>query len=529
MVFFVSRQLYKNRRILKFIISGGITAVVGLSLLYALTDLLGLWYLFSAVLAFIGSFFCSFFLQKLWTFGDKSQGRVYRQMSLYMLVALMNLVFNTALMYLFVDIFGIWYVLAQAIIDVVLAIGSFLIYGSVIFNQKTSSSVASEKRVLKILIATGIYPPDVGGPATLLSRLPEDLRRRDFDIKVITYSDAPSDKLEKTAGLVWRVARRQPAWLRYAKYFWRMWRLAHWADLVYATDLYSVGNFARLIKKLTGKKYILRFAGDSAWENATAKGWIEDDLVQFQAKKYSRQIEQLKSKRQKILAEADKVIAVSNFLAGIAQQIGVSSDRINVIYNAVDFFGDLPLYRAPAKPTLVFSGRLVPWKGVAMLLEVVAKIKIKQPDILLEILGDGSERASLEKLANKLGLKDNVNWHGRVSERESHQVFAHSTLFVLNTNYEGLPYSVLNAMQVGVTVITTSVGGNPEVVEHGVSGWLVPYNNESAWQEAIERLLNDKVLRDKLAQNAKKTLEKFKWQEMLDKTIAVIKGLCRKE
>jgi len=78
-------------------------------------------------------------------------------------------------------------------------------------------------------------------------------------------------------------------------------------------------------------------------------------------------------------------------------------------------------------------------------------------------------------------------------------------------------------------VITTSVGGNPEVVEHGVSGWLVPYNNESAWQEAIERLLNDKALRDKLAQNAKKTLEKFKWQEMLDKTIAVIKGLCRKE
>ena len=526
MVFFVSRQLYKNRQILKFIISGGTTALFGLTVLYVLTDFFGLWYLLSAVLAFIVGFFISFSLQKLWTFKDKRQDQVYRQLSLYLSVALTNLVLNTALMYLFVDVFGVWYMLAQVIVDLVIAAESFLMYKFIVFKKEETMEAANYKNnTRKILIATGIYPPDVGGPATLLSGLPKALRERGFEVKVITYSDVLPSPEERASGLVFRILRRQSSFSRYAKYFWRMWWLAHWADLVYATDLYSVGSFARLIKKLTGKKYILRFAGDSAWETAVAKGWTEDYIVDFQDKKYNQKIEDLKNKRKKILVEADKVIAVSNFLASVARQIGVASGNIEVIYNAVDFFSDLPLYQESARPTLVYSGRLVPWKGVAMIISMVAKLKIKQPDIMLEILGDGSERDSLEKLVDRLGLAENVNFHGRVSEQKTHQVFARATLFVLNTNYEGLPYSVLNAMQVGVPVITTPVGGNPEVVEHGVSGWLVPYNNKLAWQEAIERLLSDRLLREKLSQNAKKNLAKFRFAEMVEKTVGVIKSL----
>ncbi|MBI2459121.1 MAG: GtrA family protein, partial [Parcubacteria group bacterium] len=95
--------LLKYKRIVKYLMAGGLAALVDLSLLYILTDILGIWYLISASLAFIWSFFVSFFLQKFWTFSDRDQQKMYRQMAGYLSVALANLALNTALMYWLVD------------------------------------------------------------------------------------------------------------------------------------------------------------------------------------------------------------------------------------------------------------------------------------------------------------------------------------------------------------------------------------------------------------------------------------------
>ncbi len=381
------------------------------------------------------------------------------------------------------------------------------------------------KNKLKILIATGIYPPDLGGPATLLTRLPDALRAREAEVKVITYSDVVPEKGGETEKEVYRIGRRQCSFCRQAKYFWQMWRLSFWSDMIYATDTYSVGYFAYLIKKLTGKKYILRFAGDSAWEAAVAAGWTEDYIVDFQEKKYDSKIEKLKQRRAKILTSADKIIAVSNFISGIAKKIGVDAAKIRVIYNAVDFFGQVLKRVKPAEPTLVFAGRLMSWKGVAALLSVVAKLKSRWPDLIFEVLGDGPEENRLKELAFKLGIEENVKFRGRVSEQETHIVFARSTIFVLNTNYEGLPHSVLNAMRAGLPVITTAVGGNMEVVQNEENGILVPYNDERAWFEAITRLLNDENLQARFIANSQKTLENFRWDKLVDETMKAIREL----
>jgi len=379
-----------------------------------------------------------------------------------------------------------------------------------------------EKNKIKILIVTGIYPPDLGGPATLLTELPAALRKKGLEVKVITYSDVDLTAQEKQEKTVYRISRQQSSFGRKAKYFWQMLRLSFWSDLIYATDTYSVGYFAYLIKKLTGKKYIIRFAGDSAWETAVARGWTEDYIVDFQEKKYNSQIEKLKQRRTKILTGADKLIAVSNFIAEIALKIGVAKNKISVIYNAVDFFGISPQKIKPAMPTLVFAGRLMPWKGVEALLFVLAELKKNFSDIIFEVLGDGPESDHLKKIVRKLNLEQNVKFRGRVSEEESHKIFARSTIFVLNTNYEGLPHSVLNAMACGLPVITTNIGGNVEVVENEVNGLLVPYNDKPAWLGAIARLLNDEALQAKFVASSQKTLENFKWDKLVNETMEVI-------
>ncbi len=136
MINFFLRQIYKKKIYLKYIISGGTAAGVDLVLLYALTDIFGLWYLLSAILAFIAAFFISFYLQKFWTFSDNSREKILKQMILYFMVGLINLCINTLGMYILVDKLEVMYVLAQIIMGALIAISSFLIYKFIIFSTR---------------------------------------------------------------------------------------------------------------------------------------------------------------------------------------------------------------------------------------------------------------------------------------------------------------------------------------------------------------------------------------------------------
>ena len=130
----------KWRTLLAYLFSGGSAALVSLSILYFLTDILGWWYLASTVVAFCVAFMVSFLLQKYWTFRDTSKDDGHRQKMLYLFVALANLVLNTGLMYFFVDIVHIWgeHMIAQILTSAILAIESFFVYRAFIFRKVES-------------------------------------------------------------------------------------------------------------------------------------------------------------------------------------------------------------------------------------------------------------------------------------------------------------------------------------------------------------------------------------------------------
>ena len=114
----------------------GTAAAVDLWLLYVLTEWLRLHYLLSAVLAFIVAFFVSFILQKFWTFGDHSTDKLHSQAALYFVVAALNLLLNTLLLYFFVDVMGFWYIFAQILASGLIACESFFISRSFIFRAR---------------------------------------------------------------------------------------------------------------------------------------------------------------------------------------------------------------------------------------------------------------------------------------------------------------------------------------------------------------------------------------------------------
>ena len=381
----------------------------------------------------------------------------------------------------------------------------------------------------KILIATGIYPPDIGGPASIITPLSNSLRENGFAVKIITYSSIASSTGEEN---VYRIRKNKI--FSPLVYFWKMFWLSLGVDLIYATDTYSVGYFAYLIKEFTGKKYLIRFVGDSAWETAVANNWTSDYIVDFQQKTYRQKIEILKARRRRILISADAIIAASNFIAGVARMIGVKSEKINVIYNSVDFissdFNDSETEEIRKKydqnkKIIITACRLTNWKGVDGIIKIMPVLLKKIGAVNFLVLGDGPELDNLKKLAIELGVQDQVQFLGRIRHEEILSYFKAADLFILNTNYEAMSHTLLEAMTAGAPIVATRAGGNPEVIDDGKSGLLVNYNQSEELTNAATKILTDSALAHSLISGAKEKLKEFNWENVINQTVKILREL----
>ena len=213
-------------------------------------------------------------------------------------------------------------------------------------------------------------------------------------------------------------------------------------------------------------------------------------------------------------------------------RIGVSEENIKVIYNSIDFLDvpsdlkiDLKKELNITDKVILTNARLTPWKGVDMLIKIMPQLIKKYKDIRFVIISEGPERMNLEKLAVDLDVEEHVFFAGRVSRELVVEYLKISDVFVLNTNYEGMSHVLLEAMKVGTPVITTKAGGNPETIKDKETGILVDYRDKEQWIEAIELILDNPELADKLVNNAKEDLKRFNWNNLVQETIKVFQNI----
>ncbi len=382
----------------------------------------------------------------------------------------------------------------------------------------------------RILILTGVFLEEIGGPPTLLKALNLELIKRGYQVTVLTFGSKKEAK--KYPYPVKVVSDRWPYFIQSPLYLLKGMLLSLRVDVLYNLDLYVAGFAGLLIKKFLGKKLVTRFVGDPAWEIALNQGITQDDIFDFQDKKYSFLIEQRRRARKKILGNSDKVIVVSYFLKKLAIKIGLPEEKIKVIYNSIDFLDIKGDPKINLKKELNISGkviltnaRLTPWKGVDMLIKLMPKLIKKYEDIKFVIISDGPERKNLEKLAIDLDVEEYILFVGRVSRKLVVEYLKISDVFVLNTNYEGMSFSILEAIKVGLPVITTPAGGNPETIKDKETGLLVEYRNKEQWLEAINSVLDNKELAGRFVANAKEDLKRFSWNDLVEKTIRVFEKL----
>lgn len=376
----------------------------------------------------------------------------------------------------------------------------------------------------KILIATGIFSPEIGGPASYAKTLANKLK--DSGVVVLTYSPVFSfkDDINQPYKIV-RVWSKWPKGLRHLKYFFKALSLARKSDAVFALNAVSAGVPAMYAAKMAKKKFFVKIVGDAAWEKAINSGKTQLLINDFQGSKKTGLIKTLHNLQYKVCKNADGIIVPSQYLADIVHGWGISKDKIRVIYNGVDFkSSDLSKEEARRKigifgHLILSAGRLVPWKGFRMLIKIMPSVLELNQAFRLVIVGDGPDKKMLESMIRNLGLGNKVYLVGKKTQEELATYMAAADMFVLNTGYEGFSHQILETMSAGVPVITTAVGGNKEVIDQGENGFLVKYNDEFNLVEAIRSLWNSSELREEFTEKGKKTTEKFSSEKMFSETI----------
>ena len=376
---------------------------------------------------------------------------------------------------------------------------------------------------MKVLIVSGIWPPDVGGPASHAPALAAALRERGEGVEVVTTADAVP--APEAYPVVW-VRRGLSAPVRHLAVARAVARAARRADVVYATTMVRRAALGSLLAR---RPLVVKLVADEAYERERRTGRFAGTLADFQAASGGLRVRFLRATRTAALRRARRIVVPSAYLREISLGWGLEPERVVVIPNPAPPVGELPS-REEARaalgidgPTLGTAGRLTAQKALGDALAALGRVD----GVSLVVLGDGPEREGLERRSAELGLTGRVRFLGAGTRDDVVRLFLAADAALLTSAWENLPHTLLEALAVGTPVIATAVGGVPEVVRDGENGLLVAPGDVQAIAAAIERLLGDPALRVALAAAAAPSVAELAEPRILGRIVAELEAAVR--
>jgi glycosyltransferase involved in cell wall biosynthesis len=371
---------------------------------------------------------------------------------------------------------------------------------------------------VRVVLVSGIWPPDVGGPASHAPTLAEALLEAGHEVEVVTTADAAP--APRPYPVHW-ACRSRPAPLRHLAVVRRIESAARRVDRVYATTMV---RRAALGAALARKPLVVKLVADEAFERERRGGRFDGSLEEFQRGGGGARRRLLRTSRTAALRRARRVLVPSAYLREVAVAWGLPADRVTVVPNPAPELPRLPSRdEARARlgiegPALAVAGRLSAQKSLGDALQAIARV----PGVALHVLGDGPERPALEREAARLGVSDRVRFLGAGTRDDVLTLFRGADAVLVTSAWENLPHTVLEALAVGTPVVATAVGGIPEVVVDGVNGLLVPPHDIAAIAAAVERVVHDAELRRSLAEAAPASVEELAEPRILRRIVEAI-------
>ena len=385
---------------------------------------------------------------------------------------------------------------------------------------------------MNIALIAHAYLPELGGTQEVIRGLSKSLQAKSHNVIVVTFSmQESSPGYEVIAGV--RVFRQKVPFLILPPsgikgvfkvlglFFLLPALLIRLHKIFKANDIQIVNvHFTGLnafcvclLSYFTGLKYILTLHGFNVQALAFLKGGYYS-LVNFIYRA--------------ILNRAVFISACSKALLDDAiLRVPSIKDKSAVINNGINL-EEFEANGAPLinYPYILSLGRLQsPFKGLDVLLFALKRVCEQGTDARLVIAGEGADRLNYQKLAGLLDLGENVYFFGKANRRQAVNLFKNCEFFVMPSRVE--PFGIVNleAMAAGKAVLATKTGGIPEVVDDGVNGLLVAPCDDTALAVGLEKLLKDKYLRGRLAENGRKKIEqtRYSWHSIADRYLGMYK------
>jgi glycosyltransferase involved in cell wall biosynthesis len=351
---------------------------------------------------------------------------------------------------------------------------------------------------VKVLIVSGIWPPDVGGPASHAPDVADFLRSRGHEVEVVTTADAPPGPRPYP---VRAVPRRHRAGVRHYRGAALVHHRAREVDVVYTTGMFGRSALGSSVAR---KPYVVKLTADPAFERSRRRGMVTGDVDEFQQRRVGPAVALLRLARNLELRRAAHVFTPSAYLRTLALSWGVARDRVSVLPNPTPMLTDLP-DRDELRhsfglngATLAWAGRLTAQKSLARALDALAGAD----GVRLLIAGEGPDREALERRAAELGISDRVRFLGAQPRERIVELFRAADASILSSSWENFPHTVVEALAVGTPVLAMEAGGVGEVVRDGENGLLVPAGDTDALAAAVRRYFSDPALRDRLRRAA---------------------------
>lgn len=349
---------------------------------------------------------------------------------------------------------------------------------------------------MRILITSGIYPPDIGGPATYVPQLAADLITNGHSVEIITLGE--SNLNEQKSNLQLRVIRRaQPKLLRTFKVILQVLKSMRKSDAIFSNGLFPETAFSLCFNRKL--KAVAKIVGDPVWEKARNQKKTGFTLVEFNNSKL-----ELKSRIYQVVFKWSwnrfQILTCPSLeLVNYLHKLNVTP-QIICVQNGVDI--NKSILTNDKEHDLLCVARLVTWKNLDHVIIAASKLHLR-----LAIIGSGPEEGALKELA--ASLNSMTKFYGQRSKEQVNEIMMKSKIFVQISDYEGLSFSLLEAMSLGLVPIVSANDGNKSVIVDYVNGVIVPVNL-NALESAISICLADNHLFNKLATSARQTvLQKF--------------------
>ena len=339
---------------------------------------------------------------------------------------------------------------------------------------------------MDILITVGIFPPDIGGPASFVPKITKYLINKGHNVKIICLSDKEHLTYKDDINVI-RINRSSPIIFRWLKTIVKIYSNSKKSDLIFVNGLGTETTIANLFIR---KKVIRKIVGDPVWERVYNKNLIDESFDDFQENNHGLSISLQKMIRNWSINKSNLIITPSQHLKNFIDKIGFDKN-IFVINNGVNIEQHNKVVLENNIIQLLVVSRLVSQKNIDSIIKAVKVME--NENIILNIVGDGSEINNLKLLVKKYELNKKINFIGKIENTKLNEYLKNADIFIQASNYEGLPHSILEAMNFEIPILSTDVGGCSVLLNKGERGYIIPMPvSEVEISEGIRKIINNK-------------------------------------